>query len=150
MSAGAAALPTMAELRGVLAREGVVDVVPASGGPAEVAGVDLHPVADTVTPSFASVAQASLALASAQREYLRAAAYLAAHDSLRSPTGDQGAYRARLAALDEMMPTLRAALYEAPQDPVLNQYYLAAYDTRETTLRQLGGALPNGVTLNRY
>jgi hypothetical protein len=150
VSAGAAALPTMAELRGVLAQDGAVDVPTAGAGSAEMAGVEMHPVADTITPSFASAAQATLAMANAQREYLRAAAYLAAQDSLRPPTGDQGAYRARLAALDEMMPTLRAALYQAPQDPVLNQYYLAAYDTRETTLRQLGGALPTGVTLNRY
>jgi hypothetical protein len=150
MSAGAPVLPTLAELRGVLAGEGAVDALPASAPSEELAGVEMHPVADTITPSFASVAHATLAMANAQREYLRAAAYIAAHDSLRPPTGDQGAYRARLAALDEMMPTLRAALYEAPQDPVLNQYYLAAYDTRETTLRQLGRALPTGVTLNRY
>jgi hypothetical protein len=152
MSAGAAALPSVAELRDAVGGGGTL----VAGGEASdrssggASPFDVHPVADTVTPSFASVADAAQVLARSQREYLRAAAFLAAHDSTRPPTGDQDAYRARLAALDEMMPTLRAALYEAPQDPVLNQYYLTTYDTRENTLRELGRALPSGVTLNRY
>jgi hypothetical protein len=153
MSAGADALPSAGELRTALAGRGAQvaaegDVAGRSTG--GLGAFDVHPVADTVTPSFASVTEAAQVLARSQREYLRAAAFLAAHDSTRPPTGDQEAYRARLAALDEMMPTLRAALYEAPQDPVLNQYYLTTYDTRENTLRELGRALPSGVTLNRY
>ena len=152
ISAGAAALPSVAELRETVGARGVT-LASNETGEAEAGGIAsfvTNPVADTVTPNFASVAEAAMVLARSQREYLRAAAFLAAHDSTRPPTGDHEAYRARLAALDEMMPTLRAALYEAPQDPVLNQYYLAAYDTRENTLRELGRALPAGVTLNRY
>jgi hypothetical protein len=41
-----------------------------------------------------------------------------------------------------MLTASRAGLFEAPQDPVLNQYYLAAYTAREATLRQLGESLP--------
>jgi hypothetical protein len=58
--------------------------------------------------------------------------------------------RARLAALDEVMPKVREALYEAPQDPMLNQYYLTTYEARESTLRQLARALPVGMRLNGF
>ena len=44
----------------------------------------------------------------------------------------------------------RAALRDAPQDPVLNQYYLAAYTAREATLQQLMGTLPVNKTIERY
>jgi len=59
-------------------------------------------------------------------------------------------YRARLAALDQMMTASRAALRDAPQDPVLNHYYLAAYTAREATLQQLGGTLPVDKTIEGY
>jgi len=103
------------------------------------------------TGGFTGVPEALQALARAQRDYQRAAAYLAENDT--STVGGGGTpqiLRARLAALDEVMPKVREALYEAPQDPVLNQYYLATADVRESTLRQLGRAIPSGRQLTGY
>jgi len=87
---------------------------------------------------FGSVDDALAALETSQRNYDRAAAYIAVHDStVQSPeAGD--VFRTRLAALDEMAETSRQALSVAPTDPVLNQYYLSTLGAREVTLRQLG------------
>jgi hypothetical protein len=100
-------------------------------------------------PAFATVEQASAVLTRAQRDYQRAAAFLAEHDSTTA-VGSSEVLRARLAALDDVMPRVREALNEAPQDPVLNQVYLSAFDVRESTLRQLGRALPVGARVNGY
>jgi len=96
---------------------------------------------------FSSVQQASDVLYRAQRDYERASLWLAANDTT---IHDSGVYRARLAALDQMMAASRAALRDAPQDPVLNHYFLAAYTAREATLQALGGALPVDKSLERY
>jgi hypothetical protein len=88
---------------------------------------------------FESLGEASAVLDRAQRDYERASLWIAAHDTT---VNAQAAYRARLVALEQMLSASRAGLYEAPEDPVLNQYYLAAYTAREATLRQLGAALP--------
>lgn len=96
---------------------------------------------------FGSVQQASEVLYRAQRDYERASLWLAANDTT---VHDRDVYRARLAALDQMMAASRAALREAPQDPVLNQYFLSAYTAREATLQALGGALPVDKSLERY
>jgi hypothetical protein len=98
---------------------------------------------------FASVDEAAQVLARAQRDYQQAAAFLAEHDSTTA-VGSSDVLRARLAALDDVMPRVREALNEAPQDPVLNQVYLTTYDVRESTLRQLGRALPAGARVNGY
>ena len=79
----------------------------------------------------------------------RAAVFLAEHDSTAA-VGSSDVLRARLAALDDMMPRVREALNEAPEDPVLNQVYLSTYDVRESTLRQLGRTLPVGARVNGY
>lgn len=97
--------------------------------------------------SFSSVQQASELLYRAQHDYERASLWLAANDT---SVHDSDVYRARLAALDQMMAASRAALREAPQDPVLNRYFLAAYTAREATLQALGGTLPVDKTLERY
>jgi hypothetical protein len=99
--------------------------------------------------SFESVEHASRVLAAAQRDYQRAAAFLAEHDS-SATLGSPEALQARLAALDEVMPRVREALSVAPADPVLNQVYLTTYDVRESTLRQLGRTLPVGARVNGY
>ncbi len=112
------------------------------------AGVSLGPsepvpLSSTATVSaereFASVAEASAVLDRAQRDYERASFWLASNDTT---VNAQSLIRARLAALEQMLTASRDGLYEAPQDPVLNQYYLSAYTAREATLRQLGAALP--------
>jgi len=93
----------------------------------------------TSTADFTTVAEASAALDRAQRDYERASFWLASRDTT---VNAQSVVRARLAALEQMLTASRDGLYEAPQDPVLNQYYLSAYTAREATLRQLGAALP--------
>jgi len=99
---------------------------------------------------FASPEEAWEVLNRAGEEYQRASAYLSASNSqVPMPSGpDQ--YRTRLVALDNVMSEMRDALKEAPQDPVINQYYLATVGAREATLRQLGTTLPASARLNRF
>ena len=119
-------------------------ILPASFARAEaVAPADADPAV-----AFTSPGEALAVLGSAQREYHRAAAWLAAHDT----TAEEGPvrYRARLAALDQLAESSREALSAAPEDPVLNQYYLSTLSAREATIRQLGTALPAGTRLTRF
>lgn len=104
------------------------------------------PVANTA-PDFASREDAATALEQAERTYRLAAAFLAEHDSTDAAGGtrDVAQVKTRLAALEEMVATSRAALYAAPQDPVINQYYLATLGAREATLKQLSNAQPVAV-----
>ncbi len=96
---------------------------------------------------FSSVEEATKVLTVAQQDYERASLWLASNDTtVRSPD----VYRARLAALDQMMAASRAALREAPQDPLLNHYYLAAYTAREATLQQLTSSLPVDKTIEGF
>lgn len=96
---------------------------------------------------FGSVEEATRVLTGAQRDYERASLWLASNDTtVRS----SDVYRARLAALDQMMAASRAALRDAPQDPVLNHYYLAAYTAREATLQQLISTLPVDKTIEGF
>lgn len=84
-------------------------------------------------------------------EYQRASAYLSASNTEVPMSPNPSQYRTRLAALDGVMTEIRGALKEAPEDPVINQYYLATVGAREATLRQLGTTLrPAGVSLNRF
>lgn len=128
-------------------------VEPGAGDAASARGREVLTMDGTILlvsdAPFASVAEAGRVLARAQRDYQRAAAYLAEHDS-SAAVGDTRVLRARLAALEAMMPQVREALAETPQDPVLNQVYLTTYDVRESTLRQLGRVLPVGAQLNGY
>lgn len=128
MSAGADPLPV---LRG-------------SGSAAPVVAV-----ADTAaTPRSAEEAMA--VLGRAERDYRVATAFLAAQADPAAGLDSPELYQRRLAVMDEVAALTRAALYEAPHDPVLNQYYLASLGAREATLQQLGIALPQGTQLNRF
>ncbi len=107
--------------------------------------------APAAAPTFASSQAAMQVLTSAQQQYSDAAAYLAAQDTTSHFIGlNVNTYRARLTALDNIVASTRTALYQAPQDPVLNQYYLSAVAAREATLRQLQAALPAKQQLERY
>jgi hypothetical protein len=139
MSAGAAPAPSgkeVAAFAGRIVRGPAVRVIPSVFG-------------DQRSP-FNSVEDALATLETSQRNYDRAVAYIAAHDStVQSPeAGD--VFRTRLAALDEMAETSRQALSVAPTDPVLNQDYLSTLGAREVTLRQLGSVLPPGTRLSRF
>lgn len=102
------------------------------------------------TANFASADEAWAVLNRAGEEYQRASAYLSANNTNVPMPASPSMYRTRLAALDNVMSEMRAALQEAPQDPVINQYYLATVGAREATLRQLGTTLPPGAKLNRF
>ncbi len=102
------------------------------------------------TVSYSSTTDAMTAFLRAQREMQQAAAYLAEREQINAPSSDIEMYRARLAALDGMVSVSRAALYEAPADPVINQYYLATLGAREATMRQIGRTLPAGTQVTPY
>ena len=119
----------------------------ASSSPVENASLT---AASTTTPEFKSPEEAWATLNRAGEEYQRASAYLSASNNEVPMPKDPDTYRTRLAALDNVMTEMRAALHEAPHDPVINQYYLATVGAREATLRQLGTTLPAGMKLNRF
>ncbi|MGK2960567.1 MAG: hypothetical protein ACSLFK_00325 [Gemmatimonadaceae bacterium] len=100
--------------------------------------------------NFSSPEQAWEVLNRAGEEYQQASEYLSANNNEipMPPSTDQ--YRTRLAALDNVMSEMRVALKQAPQDPVINQYYLATVGAREATLRQLGTVLPASASMNRF
>jgi hypothetical protein len=107
------------------------------------------PVAENA--QYATPSEALQALTVAQQQYQSAAAFLAAQDTNSRFVGmNQERYRARLDALDEIAATTRAALYRAPQDPMLNQYYLTTLGAREATLREIGATMPDTRRMERY
>jgi hypothetical protein len=101
--------------------------------------------------TFGSPDEAMQVMLTAQDAYQNAAAYLASQDTTqRFDRLNTEAFRTRLSALDEMAAASRSALYRAPQDPLLNQYYLAFQAAREQTLQQLAVSLPGKRQLGRY
>lgn len=145
ISAGASPAPSGREVASTLQHliGGGMD-----GGKGVIPSIDQQ-VAELGAP-FGSVDDALATLSSAQREYDRAASFIAAHDSTARSPEARYVFRTRLAALDEMAETSRQALSEAPTDPVLNQYYLSTLGAREVTLRQLGSVLTPGKRLSRF
>jgi hypothetical protein len=94
---------------------------------------------------FRSTAEALQLLDRASTDYQRAIAYLAVNDTMTVPVSGRDAamaYQARLEALDRAAAQVRAALYRAPQDQVLNNYYMTTMGARDYTLRQIGEAVP--------
>ena len=103
-----------------------------------------------VTPAFRSANDALQVLTSSQQQYQDAAAFLASQDTSSRFIGmNQDLYQTRLTALDEIAAAARSALYRAPQDPMLNQYYLTTLGAREATLRQIGATQPATRRLER-
>jgi hypothetical protein len=152
MAAAAGLLVTAGVVGGrmSLARGAVSDASPATSIPV-TAGIPLTNVAQ-----FQSSDDARATLHSAEQVYSGALLWLAAHDSAlapRAPAGSEAAamnYRERLEVLDAAMATARRALYEAPDDPVMNRYYLATLGAREVTLRRLTTVLPASQQVLEY
>ena len=107
-------------------------------------------LASTGTIQFSSPEQAWEVLNRSGEEYQRASAYLSENNTEVPLPPSTNQYRTRLAALDNVMSEMRDAMREAPQDPVINQYYLATVGAREATLRQLGTVLPASARMNRF
>ena len=139
MSAHAPAVPSAGEVKDLALR--------AVGS----SGVDkIFPQIPVDAAPFSNVQEALASLETSQRNYDRAVAFIAAHDSTPSSPDAGEVFRARLAALDQMAETSRQALTLAPTDLVLNQYYLSTLGAREVTLRQLGSSLGQGQRLVRF
>lgn len=117
----------------------------------KVAPAQVLPVAQFRTPE-----EARATLHSAEEVYGSAMMWLAAHDSALAPRQAGGSaaaalsYRQRLEVLDAAMATARRALSEAPDDPVMNRYYLATFGAREVTLRRLTTVLPASQQVLEY
>jgi len=99
---------------------------------------------------FASAKQAKQVLARSQVEWRRAAMYLAEHDSAFALALSPEASRDRLVGLDRMVSGAQSALQAAPDDPVLNQYYLSAYGARQRAVQNLRETAPNGAQLTGF
>jgi len=102
--------------------------------------------ADTMS-TFRSMEEAMAVLRRAERDYTMAMMYLSGQDTVARVADDPDIYRARLAALDEMAGVALDAVHRAPQDPMMNGYYLSTLGARDATLRQLGEKLPQNVKL---
>jgi hypothetical protein len=101
--------------------------------------------------SFRTPDDAVKALSLSQQTYQSAAEYLAAQDTTSHFIGlNENTYRTRLTALDGILAATRAALYQAPQDPVLNQYYQGTLSARNATLVQLRGVMPVAARKGSY
>jgi hypothetical protein len=99
---------------------------------------------------FASVDEARSAQLRSEALYQQAAAFLAEHDTTGSQDYNPEMVKSRLAALDQMISTTRAAMREAPHDPVINGYYLTTVGQREAALRQLNTTLPASLRSNSF
>jgi hypothetical protein len=99
---------------------------------------------------FRSAAEARNALVKSETEYERAAAYLAATDTAARTNASPDVLRDRLAALNEMSATALKALRDAPDDPLLNQYYLSTLSAQEATLQRLSQSLPADARVIRF
>ncbi|MBI3790293.1 MAG: hypothetical protein HY275_05390, partial [Gemmatimonadetes bacterium] len=98
---------------------------------------------------FKDQAAAIAALQQSSQVYQSAISYLSAH----GPNGaapQQEQVQRRIAALDDIAGAVRAALWQAPDDPVVNQAYLQTLGARESALRALGTAMPQGKRLTSW
>jgi hypothetical protein len=139
MSAGAPLLPV-----GAPASTGAVASMAVAGGQA----TQVAQLRDSAT--FASVDEARSAQLRSEALYQQAAAFLAEHDTTGSQDYNPEMVKSRLAALDQMISTTRAAMREAPHDPVINGYYLTTVGQREAALRQLNTTLPASLRSNSF
>lgn len=108
------------------------------------------PVASVAPANFRSVEEAWATLDRASADYQSASAFLAANNSRAGVTDSVSMYRARLAALEQLMNATVTARENAPRDPVINQYYLAALGAREATAQQLGAVRPANLRLKGF
>ena len=123
----------------------------ALGQGADASGGTLLAALAQPVSSFQTPDDAVKALSMSQQTYQSAAAYLAAQDTTSHFIGlNENTYRTRLTALDDILAATRAALYQAPQDPVLNQYYQGTLSVRQATLVQLRGVMPVAARKGSY
>jgi len=107
------------------------------------------PSAEAGTNDFASTSEALEVLNKAYEQYSSAASYLAANDTVSSGQAFER-FRSRLAFLDEVAQSTREALAEAPQDPLINQFYVSTLGARDATLQRMGQVVSVGNRLGRF
>lgn len=122
--------------------------IPALAGGSAADGIVALLADSARTPQ--SQEEAIAVLTRAERDYRVATEYLAQRTWAADGADRPEVYQRRLAVMDEVASLTRAALNEAPHDPVLNQYFLASLSAREATLQQLGAVLPAGAQINRF
>lgn len=121
-----------------------------SAGLSVAEAVALDQAADTTTAvEFNSPTEALAVLNRAYEQYSSAATYLAANDTLSSDHAFDR-FRARLAFLDQVAQSTREALAEAPQDPLINQFYVSTLGARDATLQRMGQVVQVGNQLGRW
>lgn len=117
-------------------------------GPSGVASLAVR--GDSFPMTFASVDDANRWKALYRDGYQRALSFLAQNDSIGKPNETPALMRTRLSALDRVQRITREALNAAPNDPVINDFYLNAFGQREATLRELNTVLPQNVRMNSF
>ena len=132
----AAHAPTMAAPVRMVAQQ----PVQLDSEPSAVAALTMnaqHNAATVVNTGPAATAEEAVArLRDAERAYLSALTRYSEFGS-KAETGDPVA---RLAALESIVATTRAALGQAPADPIINGYHLTAVAQRDATLRQIAAS----------
>ncbi len=108
-------------------------------------------VASRTGGEFHSIDEAWATLNRAGAEYQKASAFLAANNSNQIARSDSSAvYQTRLEALDQVLHATRSALNRAPNDPVINQYYMATIGAHEATQQQLKAARTAGLKVRGF
>ena len=107
-----------------------------------LAGSELAPAPVTAAPAVAVTQPARTPDEAAARLRTAESDYLAALARFAELSGrvDEGDPLARLAALESIVATTRAALGRAPADPVINGYHLTAVAQRDALLRQVSAS----------
>ena len=122
-----------------------------AGREAAVRSADVRTLANAPRPiAFSTVEEARATQLRSETLWQEAEAFLAEHDTSAASDGNPEVVKSRLAALDQMISTTRAAMREAPHDPVINGYYLTTVNQREATLRQLNTVLPASLRSNSF
>lgn len=130
--AAALAIFAFGGLSAMLMRPGVEPVTASMGGGngTLVANINTRP---------ATLTEAQVAVRTAETAYLDA---LTRYTDLAGAT-DIADPLARLAALESIVLTTRAALGQAPADPIINGYHLTAVAQRDATIKRLTSASGN-------
>jgi len=105
----------------------------APGQTAPLSGTGTESTSTASGATFASVNEAAATLDRAVEEYQRASQFLAVNNASPDSRDSTVIYSKRAAALDKIVDATERALQTAPQDPVLNQYYLATMGARVAT-----------------
>jgi hypothetical protein len=112
-------------------------------------GTSSRVAAGEVPPQYGSAKEAREAQEYFGFMYQHATSSLAQFDTVGG-SDTQQAMRLRWAALEQVREAIGEALYQAPYDPVINDYYLTTLAQQEATLRQINTALPMGMRMNSF